>query len=104
MPDMTRRDLIGLLGAAAVAWPVAARAQQPERVRRIGMIQGSGGVDDADTQARVDTFLQALAQLGWTDGRNLRIDTRWPTANADNIRKHAAELAALKPDLIVAGG
>ena len=100
---MKRREFITLLGGAAAAWPVAGRAQQPERVRRIGMILGSG-VDDADIQARVDTFLQALAQLGWTDGRNMRIDPRWPTANADNIRKHAAELAALKPDLIVAGG
>ena len=101
---MKRREFITLLGGAAAAgWPLAGRAQQGERVRRIGMILG-GRVDDADIQARVDTFLQALAQLGWTDGRNMRIDPRWPTANADNIRKHAAELAALKPDLIVAGG
>ena len=100
---MNRRQFIALLGGTAAAWPPGAKSQPGERMRRIGMLLGSG-VDDADIQARVDTFLQALAQLGWTDGRNMRIDPRWPTANADNIRKHAAELAALKPDLIVAGG
>ncbi len=101
---MNRRQFIALLGGTATAWPPGAKAQPGERMRRIGMLLGGGRVDDADNQARVNTFLQALAQLGWTDGRNVRIDTRWPTANADNIRKHAAELAALKPDLIVAGG
>jgi ABC-type uncharacterized transport system substrate-binding protein len=101
---VNRRQLIALLGGTAAAWPPGAKAQPGERMRRIGMILGSGGVDDEDNQARVGSFLQALAQLGWIDGRNVRIDTRWPTASADNIRKHAAELAALKPDLIVAGG
>jgi len=101
---MTRRKFIALLGGAAVAWPLAARAQQAERMRRIGVLTGGGGADDPDMQVRVAAFLQGLAQLGWTDGRNVRIDTRWPAANADNIRKHAAELAALAPDVIVAGG
>jgi putative ABC transport system substrate-binding protein len=100
---MRRRDFITLVGGAA-AWPLAAHAQQPSLVRRIGMLVGGGGEDDPDMQARHGAFLQALAQLGWTDGRNVRIDTRWPAANADNLRKHAAELAALAPDVIVAGG
>ena len=86
-----------------VGWPLAARAQQPERMRRIGVLE-PGRADDPDIQARSTAFLQALQQLGWTDGSNVRIDTRWPTANADNIRKHVAELVALKPDLIVASG
>jgi len=100
---MRRRDFITVIGGAA-AWPLAARAQQAERMRRIGVLTGGGGADDPDMQVRVAAFLQGLAQLGWTDGRNVRIDTRWPAANADNIRKHAAELAALAPDVIVAGG
>jgi ABC-type uncharacterized transport system substrate-binding protein len=100
---MNRREFVTLVGGAA-AWPLAARAQQGERMRRIGVLAGGGGEDDPDMRGRVVTLLQGLAQLGWTDGRNVRIDTRWPAANADNIRKHAAELAALKPDVIVAGG
>src|SRR6266508_4494262 len=100
---MERREFITLLGGA-VAWPLAARAQQAERVRRIGVLVGGGQEDDPDTRGRVGALLQALAQLGWTEGHNVRIDTRWPTANAADMRKHAAELAALKPDLIVAGG
>jgi ABC transporter substrate binding protein len=98
-----RREFITLLGGTA-AWPLAAGAQQGERMRRVGVLAGGGGEDDPDMRARVGTLLQALAQLGWTDGRNVRIDTRWPAANADNIRRHAAELTALKPDVIVAGG
>ena len=101
---MNRRAFITLLGGAAAAWPLGAEAQPGERMRRIGLLLGSGAdEDDPDMRGRVGGFLQALAQLGWTDGRNVRIDTRWPTG-ADSIRKHAAELAALKPDLIVAGG
>src|SRR5438128_2157428 len=99
MSDMRRRDFITLLGGAA-AWPLAARAQQPERVRRIGVLMYLAA-DDAQGQARLAAFTQALKQLGWSDGRNVRIDTRW--ANADDIRKHAAELAALAPDVLVAG-
>jgi len=100
---MKRREFITLLGGAAAAWPLAARAQQGERMRRIGILQAAAA-DDAEFQARVGAFLQALALLGWTIGRNVRIDTRWATANADGIRRHAAELAALAPDVILAHG
>ena len=100
---MKRRKFIALLGGAAAAWPVAARAQQPERMRRIGIILATTA-DDAEFQAWVGAFLQALALLGWTIGRNVRIDTRWATANPGEIRRHAAELAALAPDVILAHG
>jgi putative ABC transport system substrate-binding protein len=99
---MRRRDFLGVLGGAA-SWPLAARAQQPERVRRIGIILPARA-DDAEYQARVGAFLQALALLGWSIGRNVRIDTRWGAANAADIRRHAAELAALAPDVILAFG
>jgi putative ABC transport system substrate-binding protein len=99
---MQRREFITLLGGAAVAWPLAARAQQPDRMRRIGALAGIE--DDAEGQARFAAFLQGLQQLGWTDGRNVRIDYRWGGGDADNIRKHAAELAALAPDVILAAG
>ena len=99
---MRRREFITLLGGAA-AWPLAARAQQRERMRRIGVLLPAAA-DDAEFQARVGAFLQGLAQLGWTIGRNVRIDTRWATANAAEIRRHAAELAALAPDVILAHG
>ena len=95
---MRRREFITLLGGAA--WPLAARAQQSERVRRIGVLMYLAA-DDAEGQARLAAFAQALQQLGWSDGRNLRIDTRWATA--DDIHRHAAELAALAPDVLVAG-
>jgi len=98
-----RREFMTLLGGAAVAWPLAARAQQPERMRRIGVLLPAAA-DDAEYQAWVGAFLQALALLGWTIGRNLRIDTRWATTNAADIRRHAAELAALAPDVILAHG
>src|SRR5262245_23324193 len=97
---MKRRDFITLLGGAAATWPLAARAQQPERMRRIGVLM-YWTADDAEGQARLAAFAQALKQLGWSDGRNLRIDTRWATA--DDIRRHAAELVALAPDVLVAG-
>jgi putative tryptophan/tyrosine transport system substrate-binding protein len=96
-----RREFITLIGGAAVARPLAARAQQPERVPRIGVLMASAA-DDPENQARMAAFLQGLAQLGWTDGRNVRIDTRWATTNADDLRRHAAELAALTPDVLVA--
>jgi putative tryptophan/tyrosine transport system substrate-binding protein len=98
-----RRDFITLLGGAAAAWPLAARAQQGERMRRVGVLMPAAS-DDVDFQARVGAFLQGLAQSGWTIGRNVRIDTRWATANADDIRRHAAELATLAPDVILAHG
>jgi ABC-type uncharacterized transport system substrate-binding protein len=99
---MKRREFITLLGAAgAVGWPLAARPQQPDGVRRIGVLMASAA-DDSESQARIAAFLQGLQQLGWADGRNVRIDTRWATTDADDIRRHAAELAALAPDVLVA--
>src|SRR6266545_2540431 len=97
---MKRREFIALVGGAAAAWPLAARAQQPDRMRRIGVLRYLAA-DDAEGQARLAAFTQALKQLGWSDGRNLGIDTRWATA--DDIRRHAAELAALAPDVLLAG-
>jgi ABC-type uncharacterized transport system substrate-binding protein len=94
-----RRDFITLLGGAVAAWPLAARAQQGERMRRIGVLWYLGA-DDAEGQARLAALAQALKQLGWSEGGNLRIETRWATA--DDIRRHAAELAALAPDVLVA--
>jgi putative tryptophan/tyrosine transport system substrate-binding protein len=98
--DMRRREFLGVLGGAAATWPLTARAQQPERMRRIGVLVASPA-DDAEGQARVAAFKEGLAQLGWTEGRNVRIDTRWATTNADDLRKHAAELAASTPDVLV---
>jgi putative ABC transport system substrate-binding protein len=100
---MRRREFIGLLGGAAVAFPLAARAQQGERMRRIGMLLPATA-DDPEFQARVGAFLQGLQQSGWAIGRNVRIDTRWTTTNAAAIRRHAAELAALAPNVILAHG
>jgi putative ABC transport system substrate-binding protein len=104
---MKRRQFISLLGGAAATpamlWPLAARAQQAERMRRIGVLLPAAA-DDTEFQARVGAFLQGLQQLGWSIGRNVRIDTRWATANAAEIRRHAAELAALAPDVILAHG
>jgi putative ABC transport system substrate-binding protein len=100
---MQRRDFITLLGGAAAAWPVAARAQQPQRMRSIGILL-PGAADDSRLQTFVGAFLQRLAQLGWTIDRNVRIDTRWATTNAAEIRRSAAELVALTPDVIVAQG
>jgi ABC-type uncharacterized transport system substrate-binding protein len=98
---MRRRDFITLLGGAAAAWPLAVRAQQPERMRRIGVLIGAA--DGPDNQAFVGVFLQVLAQLGWTDGRNLRIDYRTAGGNADTIRKHATELVALSDVILTVG-
>jgi putative ABC transport system substrate-binding protein len=99
-----RRAFITLLGGAAAAWPLAARAQQADRVRRIGALIGAPSADNPDAQANIRAFLQVLQQLGWTDGGNVRIDIRWGAGNADDIRKYAAELAALAPDVIFASG
>jgi putative ABC transport system substrate-binding protein len=98
-----RRDLITLLGGAAIAWPLAARAQQGEPMRRIGVLLPATA-DDSDYQARVGAFLQGLQELGWTIGRNMRIDTRWAGVKADDVRRHATELAAFAPDVILATG
>ena len=99
---MRRREFITLVGGAA-AWPLAGYAQQGERVRRIGVIL-PGTPDDQAWQARLAAFHQGLALLDWSVGRNVRIDVRWATNNAADIRRHAAELAALAPDVIFAGG
>jgi putative tryptophan/tyrosine transport system substrate-binding protein len=100
---MRRREFITLIGSAAVAWPLVALAQQREQMKRIGILLPATA-DDAVFQARVGAFLQELALLGWSIGRNLRIDTRWATTNAAEIRRHVAELAALAPDVILATG
>jgi putative tryptophan/tyrosine transport system substrate-binding protein len=100
---MRRREFITLTGGAAVAWPVVAWAQQPDRVRQIGILLNAAA-DDLKFQTWVEAFLQGLGQLGWTIGRNVRIDTRWTAANPAEIRRHAAELAALAPDVILAHG
>jgi len=100
---MKRREFMTLIGGAAAAWLIAAGAQQSERIRRIGILM-PGAADDPEFQARVAAFHQGLALLGWTIGHNLRIDTRWATTNAAEIRRHAAELAAMAPDVILAHG
>ena len=99
---MRRRDFITLLGSAAT-WPFMARAQQGERMRRVGILLPAAA-DDPAWQVRVGAFQQGLALLGWNIGSNLQIDTRWATTNAAEIRRQAAELAALAPDVILAGG
>src|SRR5262245_61033490 len=103
MPDVRRREFIALLGGAAAARPLAARAQQGDHMRRIGVLAPVAG-DDPDTQARHAAFVQGLEQLSWTDGRNLRIDARWGGGNPDEIRKYARELLTLSPDVILATG
>ena len=80
---MRRREFIGLVGSVAAAWPVAASAQQSDRMRRVGLLSG-GRADDPEIQARVTAFVQTLQQMGWTDGRNVRIDYRWGEGNADH--------------------
>jgi len=96
---MNRREFITLLGGAA-AWPLAARAQQPERLPRIGVL----GVDDTDNRASYAAFLQAFQQLGWIDGQNVRIETRWAAGSASDFRKDATDIVALAPDVIFATG
>jgi len=101
---MRRREFLGALGSAAAAWPVVARAQQIERVRRVGILNGGEALDSPDVQARIGAFVQEMQQLGWIDGRNLRIDRRAGLGNPDNLRKYAAELVALAPDVILVNG
>jgi putative tryptophan/tyrosine transport system substrate-binding protein len=98
---MKRREFITLLGGTAASLPLAARAQQPERIRRIGVLMNLAA-DDLEAPARVTALAQGLQQFGWTDGRNLRIDYRWGTTDAARGRKSAAELVALGPDVILA--
>jgi putative tryptophan/tyrosine transport system substrate-binding protein len=101
MFDGKRREFITLLGGAAVAWPLAGRAQQPDRVRRIGVLMGYAE-SDSDAQAWYATFREELQKLGWTEGRNAQIDTRWAAPDdAESMRRFAKELVALQPDLIL---
>jgi putative tryptophan/tyrosine transport system substrate-binding protein len=99
---VTRREFITLLGGAAVTWPLAARAQQADRMRSIGVLMATAA--DAIQQTRHAAFLQGLRQLGWADGQNVRIDTRWAAGDTDRTRKYAAELAARAPDVILGSG
>src|SRR5262245_14436183 len=96
---MKRRTFITLVSGAAASWPLAARAQQGERVRHIGVLM-TGAAGDAEGQARLTGFLQGLQEFGWTAGRNARIDYRWAADNADR-RKYAAELVDLTTDIIL---
>jgi putative ABC transport system substrate-binding protein len=97
-----RRKLLAALGGAAVAWPLAARAQQGERVRRIGALMYLAA-DDAESPAHVAAFARGLQELGWIEGRNIRIDYRWGGGDLDRVRRYAAELVALAPDVILVG-
>ena len=99
-----RREFIALLGGAAVGWPLAAQAeQQPERTRRIGVLMNLAA-DDAESQRRMKAFVQQLQDLKWIDGRNVQLETRWGAGDTDRIRRYAAELVALGPDVILAVG
>jgi ABC-type uncharacterized transport system substrate-binding protein len=101
---MRRREFITFVGGSAVAWPlVAARAQQRQHVRRIGVLMPLA-TDDLEAQARYTAFLEGLQQLGWTDGRNVHIEARWSAGNPSDMRKYAEELVALAPDVIFAIG
>src|SRR5262245_27458319 len=100
---MKRRRFITLIGSAAAAWPLAARAQQPQRMRRIGNLMNFAP-DDLQGKARIAAFEQALEQFGWTVGRNVEIDLRWSGGDAERVRKYAAEMVALAPDVIVCSG
>src|SRR6266566_2758077 len=102
MPDLRRREFITLLGGAA-AWPIAARAQEGKRVRRVAALMPYTA-NDPQAQNRNAAFLQGLQQLGWTVGQNVQIDYRWSEGNEDDTRKYAAELVALAPDVIFTSG
>src|SRR6476620_9348271 len=100
---MKRREFITMLGGAAASWPIAARAQPSERIRRIGVLQGLAA-NDPEGQDRFDALLHTLQQLGWTDGRNLQIVHRFTEGDADHAHTYAAELVGLAPDLILTRG
>src|SRR5262245_62625597 len=100
MSGMGRREFVALLGGAAAAWPLGARAQQSERMRRIGVLFSTRG-DDPGRRAQLTAFVQRLSELGWTDGRNVRLDVRWTAGSVDAARKYAAELVALASDVII---
>jgi putative tryptophan/tyrosine transport system substrate-binding protein len=101
---VNRRDLIALLGSTAVSWPLGARAQQQERIRRIGVLMNTAA-DEPEAQARLAAFMQELQELGWTVGRNLRVEYRWTPVPGDlaRLQKDAAELVTLRPEAILAG-
>ena len=101
--QLKRREFIALVGGAAVALPLVARAQQPERMRRIGVLMNRVA-DDPEAQARLKSFVQGLQQLGWDEGRNVRMDVRWTANVAEHLHRYAAELVALMPDVILADG
>ena len=101
MPGMRRREFITLLGGAAAAWPLAAHAQQGQRVRRIGVLMGLVA-SDPEAQSRVAAFEHGLRELGWVKGRNLWIEYRWAGGGENVLRNHASELIAMAPDLILA--
>ena len=103
MLDLRRRQFLRLLGGAAAAWPVAARAQQADRVTRIGALM-TQAADDPEGQSRLLALAQGLQESGWTIGHNIRIDTRWGAGDAERYRRYAAELVALAPDVILVNG
>jgi putative ABC transport system substrate-binding protein len=98
----TRRAFITLLSGAAVAWPLAATAQQSDQMRRIGVLMNTGA-DEPEAQARLAAFMQGLQELGWAVGRNMRIDYRWSAGDVARLYKDATELVALRPEVILAG-
>ena len=101
--EIGRREFISAFGGAAVAWPRGVRAQQPEPMRRIGVLMNRAA-DDPEGQALIAAFQQGLQQMGWSDGRNVRLDTRWGTNDVERDRRDGAELVGLAPDVILAGG
>src|SRR5262245_56320394 len=101
---MRRRDFMKIIGGAAAGWPAAAGAQQRERMRRIGVLVSQLAADDPEWQARSLPFAQRLQEMGWSEGRNVRIDTRWGVGDTDRLRRYAAELVALSPNVILAAG
>ena len=96
---MKRRDFISLLGGAAATWPLGARAQQPELMRRVGVLMGIA--NDAEGQARVAALRDGLTDLGWIEGRNIEVQYRWAAGQPELIRRYAAELVAIRPDVIM---
>src|SRR5215813_13269559 len=101
---MRRRDFTKVIAGSAAVCPLAARAQQPERMRRIGVLASNLAADDPEWQVRSNTFVQGLQERGWSDGRNVRIEYRWGLGDSDRLRKYATELVGLAPDVILAAG
>src|SRR5262245_22119648 len=100
---IARRELLAALGGAATAWPLASRAQQGERMRRVGVFMNLAK-DDPESKSRLAALVEGLQQLGWSEGRNLHIDIRWGSGDADSFRRQAAELVTLAPDVMIASG